>query len=1097
MNKQNTHSPESGSIFFLSGIAVFILFVLLIAPFSVYANFLEEIAVEEIPLTMKVDKVGTFEIPAVIVGTTAYLSITELFTFLKIKNISSPDWALVKGYFLSPDDEYVIDYAGQKIQYRGNVYPVSDKDLVQTANGLYLSIGRLQDIFSLECTFQFRSLSVFLKSHDQLPLFRELQQEEKRKFLNRMKGETEADTTLDRTRPFLYLGAADWAIYSAQNLNGPVISRANLALGGVLAGGETTLCMNYYTNQPFTNRNLYYRWRHVNNQSKLLRQLTLGKIATSSVSSIFSPVVGAQISNSPTTYRRFFATHTMTDHTEPGWTVELYVNNTLVDYTTADASGFFKFDIPLSYGKTEVELRHYGQWGEERTEIRNIQIPYSFLPKHELEYKISGGVIENDPGRRFFRSSFNYGLTNRMTIGGGYEYLDAAPEAFSIPFLNTSFSLTDHLLFTAEYAHGVKATGLMSFRLPSNLTLDISYTDYVEGQRAIYYNYLEERKVRLSLPVRFKKWATYSRFSYNQLILPHSNHLVQLDHVFTTSYKRLSANLRTYAYLRKNQPATVYSELSTGFRLPKRTTLTPIIRYNHNKGAVTGWKFRAEKPFSRNGNLTITYEESPELGIRNIQIGLRHVFPGVQTSAYANLGNRSSSFTQSASGGVLFDRATAYAKTSSMNKVGRGWITVLPFLDMNSNGVRDENEPKVNGVKVRATPGGRMEVDKQDTLVRIFDLEPYTSIFLELNGDGLENIAWQLHKKSFRVPVEPNLMKLVEVPVSVVAEVSGSVRVVGSDARRPGRFKIDIFREDHSLVNSIYSEDDGYYNYLGLPPGNYTIQMDSAQLANQQLVSQPASREVNILPDYYGFFIDELDFMLQIDAANIQVVDEMNRNSLPVQPDGIVTDSVSQTEGHAAMDSSAISGNPQVWFSIQVFVANSSFDTESPVFQDERGIHELKLGRHFKYYSGKYQDFEVAWSEMFRLRKKFHGAFIVAFRDSQLLIIDNIVLKSGAPRRHTVPEKVSQSDSTRQEIWYAVQIAAMTTRIHIPTLFKGETDIQEQKIGNHYKYFVGRFNDYQQALNARQELHAKFPEAFIIGFKGMEQVPIDAVGNRK
>jgi hypothetical protein len=471
--------------------------------------------------------------------------------------------------------------------------------------------------------------------------------------------------------------------------------------------------------------------------------------------------------------------------------------------------------------------------------------------------------------------------------------------------------------------------------------------------------------------------------------------------------------------------------LSTGFRLPNRTSLTPTIRYHHNQGTITGWKFRVEKPFSRNGNLTITYEEYPELGIRNIQFGLRHVFSGVQTSAYANLGNRSTSFTQSASGGLLFDRATSYAKAGSMNKVGRGWITVLPFLDMNSNGERNENDPKVNGVKVRATPGGRMEADSQDTLIRIFDLEPYTSIFLELNGDGLENIAWQLHKKSYRVPVEPNLMKLVEVPVSVVAEISGSIRVEGSDARRPGRFKIDILREGHTVVNSIYPEDDGYYNYLGLSPGNYKIQVDSTQLANQQLVSQPASREVNILPDYYGFFIDKLDFTLLADAAIIEVADEMDTNRLPVQPDGITTDTVSQTESHAAIDASVI--------------------------------------------------------------------FIVAFRNGQPLTIDNVVLSEGASRYQNVPEedKISHPDSARQEIWYAVQIAAMTTRIHIPSLFKGVTDIQEQKIDNYYKYFVGRFNNYLQAVNARQKLLEKFPEAIIIGFKGTKQVPIDAVGKEK
>nr|MBD3623076.1 SPOR domain-containing protein [Sunxiuqinia sp.] len=110
---------------------------------------------------------------------------------------------------------------------------------------------------------------------------------------------------------------------------------------------------------------------------------------------------------------------------------------------------------------------------------------------------------------------------------------------------------------------------------------------------------------------------------------------------------------------------------------------------------------------------------------------------------------------------------------------------------------------------------------------------------------------------------------------------------------------------------------------------------------------------------------------------------------------------------------------------------------------------------------------------------------------------DNIVLSAGVPRNPNAAEKVDPPNSPDQELWYAVQVAAMTTQIHIPTLFKGETDIQEQKIGNYYKYFVGRFKDYKQALNARQKLHKKFPEAFIIGFKGSEQVPIDAVGNEK
>jgi hypothetical protein len=58
----------------------------------------------------------------------------------------------------------------------------------------------------------------------------------------------------------------------------------------------------------------------------------------------------------------------ISDYTEPGWTVELYVNNVIVDYQTADASGFYSFDVPLVYGTSEVMLKFYGPYGEERVE---------------------------------------------------------------------------------------------------------------------------------------------------------------------------------------------------------------------------------------------------------------------------------------------------------------------------------------------------------------------------------------------------------------------------------------------------------------------------------------------------------------------------------------------------------------------------------------------------------------------------------------------------------------------------------------------------------------------------------------------------------
>ena len=74
----------------------------------------------------------------------------------------------------------------------------------------------------------------------------------------------------------------------------------NLRLGGIIAGGETNLSLNYNSNTALRLRQQNYLWRYVNNDNTIFKQAALGKIATSSFSSLTAAVVGIQITNSST-----------------------------------------------------------------------------------------------------------------------------------------------------------------------------------------------------------------------------------------------------------------------------------------------------------------------------------------------------------------------------------------------------------------------------------------------------------------------------------------------------------------------------------------------------------------------------------------------------------------------------------------------------------------------------------------------------------------------------------------------------------------------------------------------------------------------------
>jgi len=417
-----------------------------------------------------------------------YLPVSDMFRFLKINLETSPNNDSVYGFVIDENKRYLIDYNNRIIKVGDLTYPLSDNQIVKSDFGLYLYTGVFGKAFGLFCTFNFRGLSVELKTDLELPAIRELRLLQMRKNIDALKGEIEVDTTFDRAYHFFRFGMFDWAINASQSTNFTSDTRIAAGLGAEIFGGETNVILNYSTRDGFNDRNQQYYWRWANNRPKYLKQFKIGKINTGSIASIYDPVVGAQVTNAPTTYRRSFGEYTLSNYTEPGWTVELYINNVIVDYTTADASGFYSFDVPLVYGSSEVVLKFYGPYGEERIRTQTLNTPYNFLPKGEVEYHVNSGMVQDSNQSVFSHGEVNYGANRFLTLGGGVEYLSSIQTGSEIPFLRASITPAPNLLLTGEYAHGVRTKALFSLRLPSNIFFEIDYTNYVKDQKAVRFN---------------------------------------------------------------------------------------------------------------------------------------------------------------------------------------------------------------------------------------------------------------------------------------------------------------------------------------------------------------------------------------------------------------------------------------------------------------------------------------------------------------------------------------------------------------------------------------------------------------------------------
>jgi len=845
-------------------------------PYTSFANKEEdEAADEEISISIELSGLGMEDIPAIYHNKELYLSVNYVFDFLKIKNNPTNSFDTVSGFFLNQKDLFLIDKTHDRIKYKDKTFELQKSDLINTGTSLYLNIKYYKSVFGLDATFNFRSLLVKLNTSLELPAIREMKEALMRKNMNRIRGEMKADTTIKRTYPLFHFNALDWSATSIQQSLGGDETRLNLGIGAVIAGGETNVSLNYYSTQKFDEKLQFYQWRYVNNESDILKQVAIGKIFPQATSSLYAPVVGVQLTNTPTTNRRSYGRYTLSDVTEPGWIVELYLNEVLVDYKKSDASGFYSFEVPLIYGLTIVRLRFYGPFGEEKTSQQLISIPFNFVPAHQLEYAVSAGIVEDQLNSRFSRTSFNYGLTNRITVGGGMEYLSSVTSGNTMPFINAAFRIASSLLLSGEYMYGVRSKAILNYRLPLRMQLEIDYTTYEKGQTAIYYNYLEERKAVLTMPI-FKKGASiFTKFSCDQIVLPDTKY-TNLEFAVIANYHGVGINYTTYSSITGIYNPYAYSIIGLSFQLPKKVLFTSEFQYDYKRNNIDFMKYTFERYMRGKGYMNVSYQRYFNSNNQNLLMGIRYDFSVARVSVSSLIGNNNLySRVESASGSLVFDKNGKYFNANYRSNVGKGGIVVRPFLDLNCNGIFDEGEPKAFGLKFHVN-GGRMIYDNKDTSIRVFELEPYTNYYVELDVNSFDNIAWQMRKHTIQVTTNSNNFTEVDIPIAVVGTISGVVSIKSKDGKElngQGQILINIYKDDMTLAAKTMTEPDGFFSYLGLAPGSYKVMVDTTQLHKLGLVATPESFPVSFSKNIDGSEADGLEFTLESTRKHQQTAD--------------------------------------------------------------------------------------------------------------------------------------------------------------------------------------------------------------------------------
>jgi len=835
---------------------------------------------DEVGIELYHRAIGTVPIVAILKGTTVFVQPMDIFSFIKVRADISDDNS-IRGYYIDESRRYEIDIQKRMVTYQDQIFTLKEEDFIRTAMGTYMKISIFETVFNLRADFTFSGLSVELHSGEPLPAESEVKYAKQRQHMFGQQEDFIPDKRFGFHRTIFSLGTLDYQAGGNFSDIGQMTTYSLIA-GGQLLGGDFDASISGSKGQSIEWKNIPWQWRTNIQNTALLTQIIVGRRASFSNLHLPDSMVGIQITNAYTGYRSSYSNYTISDRTDPNWIVELYINEALVNYTKADQTGYYKFVIPLSYGSTHVQLKFRGPYGEVRTKIIDLQIPFTFLPPGNVEYTVTGGTSIDHPSLSSMTGKFDtkIGISTAMTIGGGLRYLrDEFGKQHYLPYGTSSLRLTSGILVAGEYYHGSGYSSTLSITGPAGISIEGSY-EHPFGQTAGVVdemNIQDRRKIQILTPLPWDIGTLHASAMDLPINRDSGNFFLTAQALFrvvnTSIDLSFSGNYLRNKFRFRSNGSIALGTVGISLSLPEAIFFHPMANLDYTNRKVLSIEATLTKMFNGFAAVNISGGHSFIPNEYHGQIDLRMNLDFAQVGL--SCGGGTSQPLQAAAtiqGSLAYDPPAMEFIANNLPQVRRGGLEVLPFLDINNNGKRDKSEPIVKHFGFEQSPGKITE--DSDGLIRIQNMEPYRKYILKTSTTNVENISWIPKFTSFEFIPPANGFARMEIPLTIAGQVEGYIYRNTSHGDEPlGGVRVIIRHnevDDTSqvkLTEDLLSYSTGEFYYLGLPPGKYRASIDPKQLIPLHSTSIPPFIDFEMRFKDEGDVVEGLNFIVQGGSA--------------------------------------------------------------------------------------------------------------------------------------------------------------------------------------------------------------------------------------
>ncbi len=812
----------------------------------------------------------------------------------------SPGTGTASGWYIRENQLFSVDINSGEVVLAGKKSRFDPALVALFEDDIYIDVRLLAKWFPVDIRFDLPNLLIKIKSREPLPIEVRLKRDERRKLTLAQRNREEVKFP-EIPQPYQIISwpsshsSMEFSLHSSDTGNVRGFRQTTFWTADV---GKLTADLFLNADDQAIIPQARLTLGKKDQKGELLgaakaTEFAFGDISTPQFTSISSTSLGrgVEISNFPLDDPTEFDRITLDGDLPAGFEVELYRNEVLLDFRTSRADGRYIFeDVPLLFGVNVLRLSFFGPQGQSRDEIRQIRVgPDQIKPgKHRYRFaanqqetqtligKIDSPSDEDVQGKLRFFSEYQTGITRNLSIAaklasipmtGGHNYFASLSSRTAIGNVYGRFDVIRNLSEGwAVTTAAQTAIGGITMIAQHDRLYDFVSEVYDASDDPIEH----DSNVRLegvldvgsAIRVPFSLTGAHDQSRSGDTTTSLSNRLstaISSATISNTLTRTLTKDEET------GKTVTTDGTFLVGGQL-KQVRLRGQLSYGveptmdlSTSSLSADWKLSND--FSASAGINIDLSED---GATTFTTGVNSTYElasvGINAD-YDTTNNFNARLTLSFSSAR--DPRDNSLIVSSNNLAESGALSVRVFLDSNTNGVFDDEDTPLEGVRFNAGQTSFKQRTNKHGLAYVSGLNTYKTINFSVDKGSLEDPFWVAVPEGVSVSLRPGVPGRVDFPIITTGEIDGTIyRRSGEWAREVRDVVVQLVNKDGEVVKQVQSSFDGFYLMDFITPGEYTLRVNPDQLKRLKIAR---TEEHKVIIEGDGTILNGVDFILEAD----------------------------------------------------------------------------------------------------------------------------------------------------------------------------------------------------------------------------------------